>query len=78
MAARLPSNSATQEKSVSLLGIANHSCRKASGSTLVRIMNRLTSGSLRKDNSSSMSVALASRSSSEPDRAGHGVGITAT
>lgn len=49
IATTLPSTSATQEKSVSLPGMASHSFRNASGSTLVRIMNRLTTGSLRKD-----------------------------
>lgn len=47
MATTTPSRSATHEWSVSLPGAAAHERRNSSGSTEVRIIQRLTSGSLR-------------------------------
>ena len=72
IAATAPSTSPTQEKSVPLEDTASHSRRNVTGSTLVRIMKRLTRGSLRKDSNCSISDASASRRRSEPTLMGHG------
>src|SRR6266536_1654443 len=73
IATTVPSTSATQEKSVSLVGAASHSWRNVPGSTLVRSMNRLTAGSLRKDSSCSISLSRASRRWRRPTRIGQGL-----